>query len=339
MKRGITILALVVTILVLSIISGAVLYTSKSSLEKVTKNEFVIEILNIETLVANYYNDHGSYPANNSLSVNIGEFSDFEKSQFEDETITNDMVTLYEIDLGLIGIKKTIFGNNKDTLDKYVVSKKTGKVYYLLGIEYEGNTHYTLNNNIYDEYLDYKVNNEYKRIKVEDVEFYVSELEKTAQSVDVIVMLPKTASIDSVTATNGVGVGNEVVKNNIKKFAVNTTNVVSNYLITVTYTILEKPKTVTYEVKNVDSVGPEIAISTEKKSGYTNLKITVTDIGAGVDIIKYDFASVSNNEYFNNSGKILTSNVLKCTQSGTYTIYAKDKVGNITLKQVTVSVS
>lgn len=339
MKRGITIIALVATIVVLSIISGAVLYTSKSTMEKVNKNEFVIEFLNIETALNNYYDDYGKYPVNSSISVNIGDFSDFEKSQFNDETISNNMVTLYVINLELIGINKTIFGNDKEALDKYVLSKETGKVYYLLGIEYDDETHYTLNSKIYDDYIDGKVNNEYKRIKIKDVEFYVSNLEKTSKSVDAIVMLPEEATITSVLATNEVVVGDEVIENNIKKVPVNTTNLVCNYSITVEYTILDESKTVIYEVKNVDNVGPDITITTVNESGYTNLEIAVTDDGSGVDVIKYDFAAVSDGNYFDNFGKTVTGTVVKCTQSGTYTIYAKDKVGNVTLKQVTITIS
>lgn len=339
MKKGITILTLTVTILVLAIISGVVIYNSKVTLEKVNKNEFVVEILNIETAVNNYYSDFGKYPVKNSISINILDFSEHEKSQFLNETVTNDMVTLYEIDLALIGINKTIFGNDADALDKYVLSKETGKIYYLMGIEYEDDIYYTLHSNIYSEYIDSNLNNDYKRVKIEDVEFYISELEQTNKAVNIVVALSSDATIDLISATNEVNVGNITVKNDIKQAKINTTNLALNYKVTVTYTINGQQKTVTYEVKNVDSVGPDIQTTAVQKSGYTNLEITVTDSGFGVDVIKYDMASISDNVYFNNSGKVLTTNILKCTKSGTYTIYAKDKVGNITLKKVSVTVN
>ena len=65
-------------------------------------------------------------------------------SQFSGETITNNVIELYEIDLNEIGIENTEYGNNTEGTDKYVVSQETGRVYYLKGVKFGSNKYYTL---------------------------------------------------------------------------------------------------------------------------------------------------------------------------------------------------
>lgn len=329
MKKGITLIMLTIAVVILSILTGAIIYFSDDMLKTVKKSEFAIEILNVQTYADNYYEEHGGYPASNLVQFNVENLDSFALSQFDGETINDNIVNLYKLDVAAIGIEETIFGNNNTELDVYVISKTTGKVYYLYGVKINNEIHYTLNETLYG-YVDSKEEG-FETIKIKDVIFNVSSIENTKEPVRINVRLPKDATLDSINATNSVAIGQMLMEKSYQKIPVNTTNVTGNYTVTVVYTIDSKQNTAKYEVKNADNAGPVILVTNTKQTGYTVLEINVTDELSGVDKIKYETVAVTGEEYFKYSGKILSDNKINCYTSGTYTIYAIDKVGNITL--------
>ncbi|MBR6688521.1 MAG: hypothetical protein IKL68_00700 [Clostridia bacterium] len=338
MKKGITVISLSVVILLLAIVTSTVIYTNNDALKITNKTKYAMEFLDVQTKVDNYYLENGKYPSVAEVSFDVSKFKEEEKIQISGETVTSNKIKLYSIDLNLLGIKNSLLGNNKSSTDIYAVSEITGKVYYLKGFSYKKVRYYTLTDELYNGLGTTILNKNYKEVRKEEVIFRVSELEDTNQAVTVDVMIPVAATGITVTTTNSVPVASFVVDGEYKKYVINGTKLVNNYDITVKYILNGKEKTITYSVNNVDIIGPVISISTEANTGYTKLIVTATDANNEVVKIKCDIGNLTK-EYFANYGKTLIGNTINCYETGTYTVYAEDSLGNSTLytKSITVN--
>jgi len=337
MKKGITILALAIVVVIMSILAGVGIYFSEDIMKSVEKNEFSIELLNIQTILDTYYIENGTYPTLETLEINLDGFGTFELSQFDGENINDNIVTLWELDLNSLGIQGTALGRSEDDEDIYAVSLETGKVYYVRGVTYRGKTHYTLNADLSQSVkADIGVNG--KRIKVKDVIFVLPKLKVVSEAVSVTVVLPKEAVLDNIVASNSVQIGNKTIYGDYQLIEVNKTNIKVNYEIEVTYTLNGLQDTVKYVVNNVDVDGPIVEINEVSHTNYITLKIQATDNVSEVVKLKYEISEITDSTYFDKYGKNINGNEINCYTSGMYTIYAVDSIGNATLKyhQVTI---
>ena len=148
MKKGITAASVVVLVLVITILLGTVTITSYNSIRNAEKIAFSLEISNIQEEVDSYVKDSedGNYPiSGNVYTLSLQNITTPVITQFDGETKnSNNEITLYEIDMSAIKISGTQFGNKDNEKDVYVLSKETGKVYYLAGVKYKETTYYTL---------------------------------------------------------------------------------------------------------------------------------------------------------------------------------------------------
>lgn len=338
MKKGITVISLSIVILLLAVVTSTVIYTNSDAIKVTNKTKYAMEILDVQTKVDNYYLENGEYPSVAEVSFDVSKFREEEKEQITGETVTSNTIKVYSIDLNLLGIKNSLFGNNKSSTDVYAVSKTTGRVYYLKGFSYKKVRYYTLTDDLYNGIGTSILSKDYKEVRKEDIIFRVNTLEDTNQAVTVDVMLPTAATSITVTTTNSVPVASYVVDGEYKKYAINSTKLVTNYDITVKYTLSGTSKTVTYSVNNVDVTGPVVSVSTTANTGYTTLNVTVTDASNEVTKIKCDIGSLTK-DYFKNYGKTLEGNKINCYETGTYTIYAEDSLGNATVYTMSVTVN
>lgn len=140
-QRGITLITLIITIVLLIIITATIAINSHTSLElsNLTKLENDIQALNDR--VAAYYVKTGTLPVTEET---------YTKSELE-ELITgisiNDGDTYYTIDLSKLSNITLNYGkryNDVESQDKYIINQDTHNIYYLNGIEYQGEKYYTL---------------------------------------------------------------------------------------------------------------------------------------------------------------------------------------------------
>lgn len=145
-QKGITLVSLIITIVLLLIIAGTTVYTSvnRFKINNVKKMYNDIELL--DDKVNNYYLKYGGLPVikdadNNPLSYTHTAI-DFNKD-------VNDNNNYYIIDLSAIGNITLNYGkeghenpNNSD--DVYIINEKSHTVYYVRGIEYtDGNLYHS----------------------------------------------------------------------------------------------------------------------------------------------------------------------------------------------------
>ena len=150
-KKGISMIVLLITIAVFLILVTVVTISSNKILNNTKKKQFAREIYEVQNLVDKYKYEKEEYPytilddnTNESISIDI---TDEIKNQFENENITEDnKVVLYSIDLNKIGAENITRGikNNNNLNDIYAFSNKTGIVYYTDGYKVGNNTYYTL---------------------------------------------------------------------------------------------------------------------------------------------------------------------------------------------------
>jgi len=331
MKKGISMVSLIIIVVIMIILAGIVIVNSSDSMETATINMFTLEVLNIQNAVDEYRFRYETYPVGEEKILNMYEIPDNYEDQFRQEIITNGKIAFKLIDMSLLGINDTEFGNQKKTNDVYVLSEETGKVYYLAGVEHKGKVYYTLTNelsaiaNITDNMTTTSTD-----IKVYDVVFIPSTKEYTNQPITVTLKLPKQAIVNSITTTNSKSVSEETIVSLYKQIEINATSEdkTGNYKIVVNYTHNNDTKTAEYEVTNYDATVPMLNCTEQIDGDYKTVTVNASDNESGIKIIKYELKEIQDTTYFAYYGRILSNNKIIMPKNYAYTVYVEDRAGN-----------
>ena len=150
-KKGISMIALLITIAVFLILLTVITISSDKIINNTKKKQFAREIYEVQNLVDKYKYEKEEYPytilddnTKESMSIDI---TDDLTDQFDNEGVKEgDKVELYTIDLNKIGAENITRGIKKDNnlKDVYAFSEKTGIVYYIKGYKVGKNVYYTL---------------------------------------------------------------------------------------------------------------------------------------------------------------------------------------------------
>ena len=149
MKKGFSLVTLLVTIFVIIILTSTVVISANSIYNSNKKVKFASEISYIKELVNSYMvNNNGNLPSNSEVITSIRDISTDEmQSQFQDEDISNEnTIVLNKIDMSMINPGTLQYGNGTEEKsdDIYCISKKTGRIYYARGCKIGSKTYYTL---------------------------------------------------------------------------------------------------------------------------------------------------------------------------------------------------
>ena len=120
-EKGITIVALILTVILVIILTTVSAYTIKSSNNVAPYNKMIADITLLEEKLLIYYNKYNTVP----IVANTAE--------------TIDNVEYNKIDLGQLGDMTLNLGFDKEEGDYYLVSSNL-KVYYKNGTEKSGET-------------------------------------------------------------------------------------------------------------------------------------------------------------------------------------------------------
>ena len=138
-------------IVVILILSSVIAVSSYNSIQNSRKLMFAVEIASIQEEVTKYHDDslNNEYPTNNSkYTLDLSSVTNSSLDQFSGEPKTDNQVELYEVDFSFLGITDTKYGKKKIDSDVYVLSKETGRVYYVQGVKANNKTYYTLTNDL-----------------------------------------------------------------------------------------------------------------------------------------------------------------------------------------------
>ena len=155
-KRGISLVALLITILVMAILSAVVVLSAKNSVDNTNVTDFMNDLQKIQDAAQNYYMENGVYPFSENLELSqvqvLEQVGADKRAELREEMeLNNDYSedgteSYYIIDLSKIDVTQTKRGVKKsgNANDVYIIAKSSGNVYYLDGLETKDNTYFSI---------------------------------------------------------------------------------------------------------------------------------------------------------------------------------------------------
>ncbi len=319
-KRGISLIALVASVAITAALLTSVTLSGINTANNAKKIAFGTEINMIQNAVDAYYTkNNATFPVKDAIVIsNVNE-------QFREE-VENNKITLYQIDYDKIGINSLKYGRNENgDYDAYVVSRKTGIVYYAMGIKIGDKTYYSLTDDI-KNILNY--NSGKNTVNSPVILFEASTTEWTNKDVVLNVKIPikytinETENSDLVFKTKGL-VYNEYLVNKS-----------GNYILNIKYKDNnDNQKNAVYTVSNVDKTSPTIEFGEQVKIengdivSYQEIT-TLKDDLSGIKKVKYDYGECDKS-HFQNAGIDVVDNLLYFKKDyDKITVYVEDNAGN-----------
>lgn len=352
-KKGISMVVLIATITIMLILITTATIAGTTTANNSKKIAFASEISSIESAVKNYASVNDStYPIKSSVVLDISGAKN-EIAQFNDENISsNYTVVLYEIDYEKINITSLKYGNLKqDSNDEYLISLKTGKVYYAKGLQIGSNTYFSYTDDLKD-LLEYNMEKNYDT-QNSLISFIPNNISWSNQKIDVTVKIPISYIVSSVSVDND----NVTLSSKDSKYYYYVVSKASNYIITVKYkkSSTSSEETIKYSVQNYDVTSPTIQLNKENivyLSNFSNGQIgyvridTILDKQSGIKYVKYEEDSIYTKEnlslsvvskddvksHFEKNGNKVEHNIVPINEGvKKITVYAEDNAGNWTL--------
>lgn len=147
-SKGITLISLIITIVILLIISNAIIYSVKDNLGIEKLKNMQNDIENLSDKISAYYNQYGTLP------IIDGEYTN--TKEIENAGLINknvDKGNFYIIDLSALENLTLTYGkdfkNIKNTSDKntlkdiYIINETSHNIFYVKGIKSDGEMYYT----------------------------------------------------------------------------------------------------------------------------------------------------------------------------------------------------
>lgn len=180
-SKGVTLVTLIVTIIVLLIVSNVTIYSVKNNLGIEKLKNMQNDIENLSDKISAYYNQYGTLPIINEEYTNINEIKDAGLI-----SATVDKGKFYIIDLSSLENLTLTYGkdfkNIKNTSDKntlkdiYIINETSHNIFYVKGIKSDGEMYYTnyTSDQVDKEAVDIKY---IDNIKVPDRYTYIGKTE------------------------------------------------------------------------------------------------------------------------------------------------------------------
>lgn len=142
-QKGITLLILSVAVVIMLIISTILIYNATRGIDNTYLTNMYNDISVLKDKVSVYYVRHGKLPVLNFTYPNVEKLKGIN---------VNDNDNYYIIDLKLLDGLTLNYGRGYDLIEEqqkysndiYVVNEQSHSVYYMLGIEYDGEIYYTI---------------------------------------------------------------------------------------------------------------------------------------------------------------------------------------------------
>ena len=346
MKKGFSLVTLLVTIFVIIILTSTLVISANSIYNSNKKVKFASEISYIKELVSNYIlNNNGKLPSSSEVLISIENISkDDLNKQFENENISSENIILNKIDMSMINPGTLQYGNGTEEKsdDIYCISKKTGRIYYARGCKIGSKTYYTLTDEL-KKAIKYTESNNIN----DGIIFCDGNLESGIKEIDV--KIPESYLDIEITSSDA---SFEYSLEKESRYNIYKTKSKENSTITVKYKVNSdsEKKELKYNVEGVDNSGLTFSLSNVKKgvNGSTQKEekyVTIENISkenSQIKIKKYANIYVSeeeSKEYFKNNGIDVKDNIVNIDNSlaGNITVYIEDKSGNYHIEYVNLN--
>ncbi len=334
MKKGITLVSVLIAVAVIFILVTSITISGISTVNNSKKMSLSSEIAMLKNASDSYkIKNDGEYPISDALLLDVSNVSSNSINQFSDETIEDNKILLYQIDYNKISVGDLKYGKLKNgDNDTYVISKKTGKVYYAKGIEIGGVTYFYIQNNS-EELL----NND-KNITNPAIIFEQSNIKPTNEDVTIKIKVPVNYIVQDVAVENNIITQSTTESTyNIYEYTVS-----ANCTISVKYKITSNDQVIEtkYNLTNIDKVPPVLTVQdasqtlTQNSNGENIAFFTFTqkmDANSGLEVVKFVNYKVEKDidKFFENNGTKVTGDKISIGKGvRVITVYARDKAGN-----------
>lgn len=146
-KRGVSLVILVVTILVLGILASIIIISTTNSLGLGQKAVYADEMRTILDSVNEYYILNGKYPVFEDTAytkANLVSYATSGKQQLENVLSEHQTDAYYRVDMSKLEPFGGLFGMGKTTDDYYYISSDATQIYYPKGFNIEGSICFSL---------------------------------------------------------------------------------------------------------------------------------------------------------------------------------------------------
>ncbi len=335
MKNGIAMVTLVVTIAVMLTLVSVITYTGINTANTSKKMAFASEIKMVQECIDSYRtNNEGNFPTSDFVTIDLSNASIDVKKQFTDngEEIIENKVYLSKIDYTKIELNSLNRGLGQTSDDIYVLSTKSGIVYYAKGLKIGNITYYTLTYEL-KNLLSY--NQKSNEVSISNpIVFKVSTTDWiNSGKVECSVKVPNNYSSKEPTFNGNIIL--DVQTSSEGEYITHKFNIDNNGIIEIKYNDGKEDKTASYTINNFDKDIPTVSISKISNSNpdKKSYKIDANDKTSGVKVIKYDIGNIANdnisNVYFYSNGIQVKDNIIQLDNDVSYiTVYVEDKAGN-----------
>ena len=333
MKKGISLVIMLVTIAVILILTSVTVVTGNNIYNNTKKVKFASEISYVEEIVNTYrLNNNGSYPSSKFVNVDCSSINPvYLNEQFVNEEINSDNLILYKIDFSMLNPHELMYTDiNSDSGDNiYCISPTTGRVYFLQGVKIGRKTYYTLTDDL-KKSINYVEDN-----NVNDGIIFLDDYKGNLK-----IKIPEDYTDINITSSNGEIT---VTQDSIIEYKIYNVSYTTGSLITVSYKKDNVLKELKYNVGEVSNNKPDFNISEIKtminsKTGKEEKYVTLKNVPNNIKVIKYanQFLNESKvRDYFKTGGiEISKDDIITIPNNSTYyiTVYIEDKYGNYNYK-------
>lgn len=335
MKNGIAMVTLVVTIAVMLTLVSVITYTGINTANTSKKMAFASEIKMVQECIDSYRtNNEGNFPTSDFVTIDLSNASIDVKKQFTDngEEIIENKVYLSKIDYTKLELNSLNRGLGQTSDDIYVLSTKSGIVYYAKGLKIGNITYYTLTYEL-KNLLSY--NQKSNEVSISNpIVFKVSTTDWiNSGKVECSVKVPNNYSSKEPTFNGNIIL--DVQTSSEGEYITHKFNIDNNGIIEIKYNDGKEDKTASYTINNFDKDIPTVSISKISNSNpdKKSYKIDANDKTSGVKVMKYDIGNIANdnisNVYFYSNGIQVKDNIIQLDNDVSYiTVYVEDKAGN-----------
>lgn len=339
MKKGIAMATLVVIISVMIILVSVITVTGFNTSNTARKLAFASELEMIEESINSYKTDNeGDLPTTEFIVIDLTRASGDVLNQFQQngEEITNNKVSLCKIDFNKLNVKSLTRGVGKTEDDVYVISNKTGIVYYAKGLKIGTKTYYTLTDEL-KNLINYNAKSSEVNLDNE-ISFILSE-KGWAKNEKLTVRLPKACILRSfnINGENKISSLSTIGGTIYNEHSITLAN---NCTIEVTYlSSNSEEKQARFDVTNLDRNNPYYEIKSINIMGNKKyVEITYGDNTSGIKSIKYLEGNISNDKLlYLNDGIDIKDNIIELDKDiNLISLYIEDNAGNYIFRKVNI---
>ena len=157
-EKGISLISLAITIIILGIITSIIVYNVKDTKHTEALTKMYTDIENLNDKIASYYKTYGNIPAYSTekCSINGALLANLENAQGANDTEVFLVIDLsaienltlnygkgYEILLNELSENEQYTLNETSDKDIYIINENSHNIFYLEGVTIEGKTYYT----------------------------------------------------------------------------------------------------------------------------------------------------------------------------------------------------